>query len=438
MVEKQEIEWTWLFSGKKIINIEDLAGIQILDAFWFPIDISYAPRKIPLNEIFLDLQNFQNRNKAYSENSVNNIIDAVLKWNFDLRIFDRTILRRNPDTWMLYVLAWHSRLEAFIRLSTEHKDHPKVYEIEKRFNFSFASINSIIMDNISFDDARFIALMSNALATIETYTERAEIYRTFRDIGQKNKFIEEFGRKCEKTNRPRIDAYSFLNRNGLAIQSLENFENNHDDSSIIKRIALWIGNIRKKHRALSNLHEGELTEWLLQKWWYGNQSGQVDSQSKFFEIVEWQIHRLQENGELNPDKKLNILKLKSISLAMKEYYHLLDQLREKKKIYIMEFHTKRRNINKSVVRKAEHGSWLDLFRKELLQEIKSPVELLNKIEQAEMLLFDLESHISESNIQTITDRVLGYINSIEQDYYKLKNDKDKFMESWKNELYLFE
>ena len=41
---------------------------------------------------------------------------------------------------------------------------------------------------------------------------------------------------------------------------------------------------------------------------------------------------------------------------MKEYYHLLNQLREKKKIYFAEFHTKRRDINKRVVRKAEHGS----------------------------------------------------------------------------------
>jgi len=38
------------------------------------------------------------------------------------------------------------------------------------------------MDNISFEDAKFIALMSNALATIESDTERAEIYRSFRQL----------------------------------------------------------------------------------------------------------------------------------------------------------------------------------------------------------------------------------------------------------------
>jgi hypothetical protein len=71
----------------------------------------------------------------------------------------------------------------------------------------------MIMDDITFESAKFIALMSNALATIESDTERAEIYRSFRQLGESKKFIEEFGRKCEKSNRPRIESYSFLNPN---------------------------------------------------------------------------------------------------------------------------------------------------------------------------------------------------------------------------------
>lgn len=140
-----------------------------------------------------------------------------------------------------------------------------VKAVEKKFNFSFSCISGVIMDDIDSYDARFIALMSNALATIETDTERADIYRTFRELHKEKAFIEEFGRKCEKSNRPRIEAYSFLNRNGLTIQALENFENNLDDSNIIKRVALWIGNIRKKRPELSNIHENELVEWLLEK-----------------------------------------------------------------------------------------------------------------------------------------------------------------------------
>jgi hypothetical protein len=38
------------------------------------------------------------------------------------------------------------------------------------------------MEDIHFNKAKFIALMSNALASSETDVERAEIYRSFRNI----------------------------------------------------------------------------------------------------------------------------------------------------------------------------------------------------------------------------------------------------------------
>lgn len=436
-MEKKDERLLSSLSKQKIITIEKLTGIQLLDNFWFEIDMTYAPRKIPLDTIHLDLQNFQNRKKPYSENSVNNIVEAVLSWKFDLRIFDRVILRRNSDINKIYVLSWHSRLEAFSRLSTQYKDHDMVKQIEKKFNFSFSSIYWVVMDNITFDDARFIALMSNALATIETDIERADIYRTFREIGQKNKFIEEFGRKCEKSNRPRIDAYSFLNRNWLALQALESFESNQDDSNIIKRICLWIWNIRKKYPELSDLHENELTQWLLEKGWYGNKAWQVNCQNSFLEIVGGQIHRLKENWEFGQGKMLNILKLKSLSFSMKQYYYLLNQLREKKKTYYIEFNTKRRDNNKRVVKKAEKWSGFAILQKHLLQEIKNPIDLLNKIEQTEFFLFDLEPYIDDSNIAKITDKILEYINKIEQDYYRLQMQKEKFLESGKNEIELW-
>lgn len=424
-------------SKKKTMTIAELAGVEIVDAFWFPIDITYAPRKIPLDQIFVDLQNFQNRDDPYDDDSVNNIINAVLAWNFDVRILDRIILWRNSLEWRLYVLSWHSRLEAFRRLSTEYKDHEMVRYIEEKFGFKFSSIYALIMDDISFDEARFISLMSNALGSIEADTRRAEIYRTFREIWQTNKFIEEFGRKCEKDHRSKIEAYSLLSRNGLAIQSLKRFEKNLDDSNIIKRIVLWIGKIRKKYSQLSDLHENELSEWLLERWGYGNKNGQVNCQNKFFEIVGWQIARLEESGEFDADKRLNILKLKSLSLAMKEYYRLLNELREKKQGYYTEFHTVRRNKNKKIAEKTTGlENWIFALRQELLEEIKAPVDLLNDIEQTEFILFNLEAYIDDSAMDKVTDMVLKYIIKIEEDYYRLKNQKNHFIEATKKELTL--
>lgn len=48
------------------------------------------------------------------------------------------------------------------------------------------------MDDINFEDAKTIALISNALATIETDVERAEIYRAFRELGKNKKYIIDF------------------------------------------------------------------------------------------------------------------------------------------------------------------------------------------------------------------------------------------------------
>jgi hypothetical protein len=55
-------------------------------------------------------------------------------------------------------------------------------------------------------------------------------------MGKTKLFIDEFGKKCEKGNRSKIFAYSYLNPNGMMIESLERFEENSDDNSILKRI----------------------------------------------------------------------------------------------------------------------------------------------------------------------------------------------------------
>jgi hypothetical protein len=51
---------------------------------------------------------------------------------------------------------------------------------------------SLILNDIDFDDAKMVALMSNALATAETDVERADVYRHMRMMGRDKKSIEEF------------------------------------------------------------------------------------------------------------------------------------------------------------------------------------------------------------------------------------------------------
>jgi hypothetical protein len=92
----------------------------------------------------------------------------------------------------LYVLAGHSRYEAFKRLSTTYKDDLDVQTYCKQHNCDFNNLPSLILNDINFEDARMVALMSNALATAETDVERSDVYRHMRMMGKEKKHIEEF------------------------------------------------------------------------------------------------------------------------------------------------------------------------------------------------------------------------------------------------------
>ncbi len=417
----------WETGKKTIVTLHDVnKSHEIVDALWLSLDIRYAPRKVPLDQIFHDLENFQNRKKEYSEHSVDNIVKAVLDGKFDLRIFNPLVLWKDEKDKKLYILSWHSRYEAFKRLSTQYKDHKQVKKFFEQHQYDFTHIPALVMDDVSFEDAKFIALTSNALATIETDTERAEIYRSFRKLGKNKKFIEEFGRKCEKSNRSRVDAYSYLNPDGMMIQLLDMFANNTDENAIIKRIAVRIGNIRKKHPELSNTHEEELYTRLFNKGWYGNQIGQIHTQQKFIDVVEKHISRV----DLFNDEYLNINNIKTLSFAMQQYYEIEKELKQKKQALYTEFHTIRRRFNQAQVKKRE---WIGELEQAVKDIIGMPIEAVGKLEQIESFLFDVKPFIDDKNIMLIKNRIMDEINAIEQAYYMHKKRKPVFMEAGKKE-----
>lgn len=434
----ENLEYSDILIWKKVLEIVDLKQHEIVDNFWFKINIEYAPREVFLDQIFLDLRNFQNRKKPYSEHSVKNIVDAVLNWSFDFRIFNPIILWRDSNTFKLYILWWHSRYEAFKRLSTEYVNHPNVLKFIDDKGYGFDKIFSMIMDDICFEDAKFIALMSNALSTIESDTERAEIYRNFRQLWRDKKFIEEFWRKCEKNNWPRIEAYSFLNPNGMIINSLDSLENNTDDVNIIKRVAKWIWSFRAKYPEISDIHELELFRRLIEKWWYGNRKWQISTQAKFFEIVSKHLQEIKNKWQFDPCTNLNILKIQSLSNCMKNYYEILNELKHKKQDALTEFHVVRRKLNERVV-KANNNIQLNQLKEQLDKELEVIIKELSNYEQTEQFIFNINEFIDEKNIEIIMKKLRDHINNIEQVYYKLKSKEAKYWEisKWEIKIDLF-
>lgn len=425
--------WWSGWSRRKILSLTEAKQYEIKDALGYELDVEYAPRKVPLDHIFLDLQNFQNRKYPRSEHSVQNIIDAILEWRFDLRIFNPLILRRHPQNEKLYVLAGHSRFEAFKRLSAQYEDHDMVKKFIEMSGRGFDRVFSLIMDDIHFEDAKFIALISNALASVETDSERAEIYRSFRQLGKDKSFIEQFWKKCEKSNWPRIRAYSYLDPDGRMISLIDAFEANHDDGIIVKRISTWIGNLRMKNPELSHFHEHELFDRLLHKSGYGTRKWQVNTFPKFLEIVTNHINDMKTKHTFSATEPLNILNLQTLSHTMKQYYKLLDELQEKKRKLYADFHDTRRKVNASVV-----DSWKDIdmnsLMADLAKQIDVPIDCLRKIEKTEHVLFSVKDSIDESYAKQVIKVITDHINRIEQDYYRMKNKKSQVIEASKNEL----
>jgi hypothetical protein len=73
----------------------------------------------------------------------------------------------------------------------------------------------------------------------------------------------------------------------------------------------------------------------------------------------------------------------------------------------------------------------------LKNKINKPIDFLNYIEQTEIVLINInEMPIDKKQIKKALNSILLHINNLEQEYYKLKEKKDKFISFSKNELKL--
>lgn len=189
-----------------------------------------------MDDISVDLKNFQNRRTPYSEYSVQGIIDAIRSGTFKKALFAPCILWKSPKG-ENFILAGHSRNEAFLRLRELYKTDTQIQERCHTHDYCFDELPCLYVNDINFEDAKTIALMSNALATAEMDVERANVYRCMAEIGKTHQEIESFGRKCEKSNRYRIRAYSYLAENGMATDALYRFDTGNEQNYILKRLS---------------------------------------------------------------------------------------------------------------------------------------------------------------------------------------------------------
>lgn len=253
---------------------------------------------VPLSQIQSKPEWFQNRADAYSTRSVEAIVSAVLEGRFIWSNLDPIQLWKGPGG-VLYILSGHSRKEAFKRLA----DMGVEYQGRR-----FDTIPAKVETGISLDEAKTVARQSNTLSTPETALERAAYYLRLRKTGDFTmRQLEDQAKRTEGRNANKVLAFSFLSTGGKTYNALQSLQN-ADAASFanIETVAQWIGNARKALPQLTNSHENELYDWLVQGGGYGTRPGQINSELAFKNELQKIIFKRTEFGVFNQNEPLNI------------------------------------------------------------------------------------------------------------------------------------
>lgn len=285
---------------------------------------------IPLNEIFTDHANFQNRESEFSAESVERILSAIHESAFSWAVFDPITLYRNPKDNRYYVLSGHSRFEAFKRASKAG------LQAESR---SFDKIPARIFEG-TLEAAKQLARTSNNLSTKETDVERANYYRQKRLEGTSEKILKAEAQKYEGKNATFILNLSYLNPTGKAWESLKLITQGteSENSRTIKELADWVGEARRRFPQLTNSHENEIFDWL-----YSGAFSKLKIKRAYLERLGMAIAKATQFGVM--DERLNIENRsgksateleydEKVADARLEYDQAEKELREKRKEFI--------------------------------------------------------------------------------------------------------
>ena len=217
-------------------------------------------KTIPLSELYTDEKRFQNRKKL-NEEIVENIVN-----NFKPTDLDPLVVWYDKKQGKTFVLAGHHRFEALKRL--KHKNVPVKFA-----NDDYPT---------EADAIRYAKEISNANRTLEEPYERAAIYRKYREEGYSEKEINDKA-ALEGKNRSYILNLSCLNPKGATMSILVQFSQTQSkaDKNEIERIADWIGQARRNAPELTDTHEKEMFDFLMNK----EASKRTTTKVKFLEYV---------------------------------------------------------------------------------------------------------------------------------------------------------
>jgi hypothetical protein len=252
--------------------------------------------KQPVTELSVDPKRFQNREEEFSEKSVDNIVQAVLQGKFDKGEFDPIRVWKDPKDNKTYVLAGHSRTEAFKRLQTmlEKGEIPEA-AMEKMKAQGFSDFKTIPAKNVSNkseqDAIEYAKERSNVMGTQETDLARAKLWKEKRGQGDRDAGIRE----SIKGNTTQ-EKFSYLKENGKTWDAIKAVQETGQEANKrrVYQIGEFIGDVRKRFPELSDSHENEMFDYLFE-----GSGKKITNRSEFIQRIDNTVNNVgfQENTE---------------------------------------------------------------------------------------------------------------------------------------------
>lgn len=327
------------FEQNKIV-FDEKKGLHKQDSSDSEVSQSVSVQDIELSKIHTDPARFQNRQNEFSSESRDRIVNAYKNGEFDFAKFDPISIWKDPNDNKFYVLSGHSRFAAFKEIA--------------KLNKKFEKIPSRIFNGTEKQAIDF-ALNSNVLSTKETDMERAIYYHKDRQTCEIAKHVNGLGdvidcekqtelkcRENEGKNAPHILNLSYLNPEGFLADSMKRIgaDKGNDDANIIRTVADWVGDIRKRVPEVSDSQETEIAKYLLNGG-YGSKSTQFKNKEKFILRFRYCFDRWKQRGA-DPQISLNLANSLSKSVFENEYDQRLEEARIKRDAAKAEYEEKHR------------------------------------------------------------------------------------------------
>lgn len=275
-------------------------------------------RWVSLNDISTNTDLFQEREKAFAQQTVDLIISRVANGTFRWDSFVPIQLWYNSADDKLYILSGHSRTEAFRQLMLDGA----IYDDK-----TFDKIPATIIVDATLEEAQQIALTSN-LSTTPKDTEKARLYRRMLTSGKIYKEVAQLAKEQEGSNANLIMALAYLNPEGMTLYAYKNTEeaNDRTASNSVKTVAQWIGTARQRYPQLSNFHEDELFKWLNGGAYSTTKvPGKITNMPEFLQRIQAAVDRLTTFGEFDDSASLNLERNTSKSPAELEYERMYSE-----------------------------------------------------------------------------------------------------------------